>query len=174
MYINFWYPIAKSEDIVTYEPHRTQLLGQQLVAFRDNDGAAHVLSDVCIHRGGALGKGWVRDGTVVCPYHGWQFAGDGNYANAYSDTSMIIRCRPVPRSTVTRYRKNTASCLRSSVTCRRRSGRRSTRSRNTTRKAGARTSSWCSRSVPSTNAPSRTGSTRPTTSSCIRPRVRRP
>ena len=77
MYINFWYPIAKSQDIVTYEPHRTQLLGQQLVAFRDNDGAAHVLSDVCIHRGGALGKGWVRDGTVVCPYHGWQFAGDG-------------------------------------------------------------------------------------------------
>ena len=77
MYINFWYPIAKSEDVVTYEPHRTQLLGQQLVAFRDNDGAAHVLSDVCIHRGGALGKGWVRDDTVVCPYHGWQFGGDG-------------------------------------------------------------------------------------------------
>ena len=77
MYINFWYPIAKSEDIVTYEPHRTQLLGQQLIAFRDSDGAAHVLSDVCIHRGGALGKGWVRDDTVVCPYHGWQFAGNG-------------------------------------------------------------------------------------------------
>ncbi|MBS94068.1 MAG: hypothetical protein CL799_06465 [Chromatiales bacterium] len=77
MYINFWYPVAKSEDIVTYEPFRTQLLGQQLVAFRDSDGAAHVLSDVCIHRGGALGKGWVRDGTVVCPYHGWQFAGNG-------------------------------------------------------------------------------------------------
>ncbi len=77
MYINFWYPIAKSEDVVTYEPHRTMVLGQQLVAFRDTEGAAHVLSDVCIHRGGALGKGWVKGGTVVCPYHGWQFAGDG-------------------------------------------------------------------------------------------------
>jgi len=77
MYINFWYPVAKTEDIVTYEPFRTRLLGQQLVAFRDSDGAAHVLSDVCIHRGGALGKGWVRDDTVVCPYHGWQFGGDG-------------------------------------------------------------------------------------------------
>jgi len=77
MYINFWYPIAKSEDVVTYEPFRTQVLGQQLVAFRDKAGAAHVLSDVCIHRGAALGKGWVRDDTVVCPYHGWQFGGDG-------------------------------------------------------------------------------------------------
>ncbi len=77
MYINFWYPIAKSTDVTTYEPFRAQVLGHQFVAFRDNDGAAHVLSDVCVHRGGALGKGWVRDGNVVCPYHGWQFAGDG-------------------------------------------------------------------------------------------------
>ncbi len=77
MYINFWYPIAKSTDVNTYEPFRTQVLGHQFVAFRDGDGAAHVLSDVCVHRGRALGKGWVRDGTVVCPYHGWRFAGDG-------------------------------------------------------------------------------------------------
>ncbi len=77
MYINFWYPIAQSEDVVTYETLQTQVLGQKLVAFRDSEGAAHVLSDVCIHRGGALGKGWVRDDSVVCPYHGWQFGGDG-------------------------------------------------------------------------------------------------
>ncbi|MAF83113.1 MAG: aromatic ring-hydroxylating dioxygenase subunit alpha [Gammaproteobacteria bacterium] len=77
MYINFWYPIAKSDEVITYEPHRTKVLGQQLIAFRDTQGAAHVLSDVCIHRGGALGKGWVRDDTIVCPYHGWRFGGDG-------------------------------------------------------------------------------------------------
>jgi phenylpropionate dioxygenase-like ring-hydroxylating dioxygenase large terminal subunit len=53
------------------------VLGQKLVAFRDTDGAAHVLSDVCIHRGAALGKGWVKGNAVVCPYHGWQFGGDG-------------------------------------------------------------------------------------------------
>jgi phenylpropionate dioxygenase-like ring-hydroxylating dioxygenase large terminal subunit len=77
MYINFWYPIAQSEDVVSYEPHQTVVLGQRLVAFRDSDGNARVLSDVCIHRGGSLGKGWVRDSSVVCPYHGWQFGGDG-------------------------------------------------------------------------------------------------
>ena len=24
-----------------------------------------------------FGKGWVRENAVVCPYHGWRFAGDG-------------------------------------------------------------------------------------------------
>jgi phenylpropionate dioxygenase-like ring-hydroxylating dioxygenase large terminal subunit len=77
MYINFWYPIARSEDVKADAPWRTQVLGLRFVAFRDGKGQAHVLSDVCIHRGGSLGKGWVRDEAVVCPYHGWRFGGDG-------------------------------------------------------------------------------------------------
>jgi phenylpropionate dioxygenase-like ring-hydroxylating dioxygenase large terminal subunit len=77
MYINFWYPIARSEDVKGDVPFRTQVLGLRFVAFRDDQGAAHVLSDVCVHRGGSLGKGWVRENAVVCPYHGWRFAGDG-------------------------------------------------------------------------------------------------
>jgi phenylpropionate dioxygenase-like ring-hydroxylating dioxygenase large terminal subunit len=95
MYINFWYPIAKSEDVVTYEPHRAQVLGQKLVAFRDTDGAAHVLSDVCIHRGAALGKGWVKGNAVVCPYHGWQFAGDGKCTHipTLDDDKVPVRAK---------------------------------------------------------------------------------
>jgi len=77
MFINFWYPIATSEEVTNDKPRRVQVLGLKFVAFRDEGGEAHVLSDVCIHRGGALGKGWVRNNTVVCPYHGWRFAGNG-------------------------------------------------------------------------------------------------
>ena len=77
MYINFWYPIALSEEISADEPLRVQVLGLPFVAFRDDDGAAHVLADTCIHRGGSLSAGWVRGGRVVCPYHGWEFSGDG-------------------------------------------------------------------------------------------------
>lgn len=77
MYINFWYPVAKAEEITSEEPLRAQILGVKLVAFRDSEGVARVLSDTCIHRGGALGKGWVRDGCIVCPYHGWRYQGDG-------------------------------------------------------------------------------------------------
>jgi phenylpropionate dioxygenase-like ring-hydroxylating dioxygenase large terminal subunit len=77
MYINFWYPIAKSEEVTNEAPYRTQLLCVNLVAFRDSAGNAHVLSDTCIHRGGALGTGKIKDDCVECPYHGWQFDGDG-------------------------------------------------------------------------------------------------
>ncbi|MGI9329675.1 MAG: Rieske 2Fe-2S domain-containing protein [Gammaproteobacteria bacterium] len=77
MYINFWYPIAGSDDVRDDKPLRVELMGLRYVAFRDDDGQAHVLRDVCAHRGGSLGKGWVREGGVVCPYHGWRFGGDG-------------------------------------------------------------------------------------------------
>jgi len=53
------------------------MLGVRLVAFRDDSGDAHVLSDTCVHRGGSLGKGKVVGNCVQCPYHGWQFDGDG-------------------------------------------------------------------------------------------------
>ncbi|MAF83120.1 MAG: aromatic ring-hydroxylating dioxygenase subunit alpha [Gammaproteobacteria bacterium] len=77
MYINFWYPVAKAEEVRGDKPFQVQILGLKFVAFRDSDEVARVLSDTCIHRGGALGKGWVRDGCVICPYHGWEYRGDG-------------------------------------------------------------------------------------------------
>ncbi len=77
MFINFWYPIALTTDVKDDEPFRIELLGVKVVAFRDQEGAAHVLSDTCVHRGGSLGKGWVKDGCVICPYHGWRYQGDG-------------------------------------------------------------------------------------------------
>lgn len=76
MYINFWYPICTTEELED-QPLRVMLFGLRLVAFRDSSGAAHVLSDTCIHRGGSLGKGWVDGDCVVCPYHGWQYDGSG-------------------------------------------------------------------------------------------------
>ena len=53
------------------------MLGVRLVAFRDGDGNARVLSDTCIHRGASLSKGKIVDGCVQCPYHGWQYDGEG-------------------------------------------------------------------------------------------------
>jgi phenylpropionate dioxygenase-like ring-hydroxylating dioxygenase large terminal subunit len=77
MYINFWYPVATSEDITNEKPLRVQILSLYFVAFRDTDGDAHVLSDTCIHRGAALGEGKITGDCVECPYHGWQYDGDG-------------------------------------------------------------------------------------------------
>lgn len=88
MYINFWYPIVRSEDLGYDQPEKVRALGIDLVAFRDQDGDAHVLSDTCTHRGASLGGAWsqgnrprIIDGCVVCPYHGWEFNGDGECVN---------------------------------------------------------------------------------------------
>ncbi len=73
---NFWYAVAWDNE-VTDDPHRITVLGQDLALFRTSDGKAHCVSDLCVHRGGSLGDGWVSNDCIVCPYHGWQFKADG-------------------------------------------------------------------------------------------------
>jgi phenylpropionate dioxygenase-like ring-hydroxylating dioxygenase large terminal subunit len=72
---NFWHPVATSDDVIA-EPRRFALLDDYLVAFRDENGVA-VLRDLCIHRGAALSLGWVENGRLICPYHGWQYDRSG-------------------------------------------------------------------------------------------------
>ena len=76
MLINFWYPMADSDEL-TDTPIRVEALGHRFALFRDEQGVAHCLADVCIHRGGSLGQGKRRGDCVECPYHGWQFDGEG-------------------------------------------------------------------------------------------------
>lgn len=88
MYINFWYPIIRSEDLGPDKPERIQVLGANLAVFRDQEGLPRVLSDTCVHRGGSLAGPWelgdrprVNNGCIVCPYHGWEYGGDGECKN---------------------------------------------------------------------------------------------
>lgn len=73
---NFWYAVAFA-DRVTTRPRRVTVLDQQFVLYRTGGGAAALLSDLCVHRGGALSDGWVQGDSVVCPYHGWRYTPDG-------------------------------------------------------------------------------------------------
>ena len=100
MYINFWYPIGRSDEISDDKPFRSELFGLKFVAFRDKNGDAHVLSDTCVHRGGALSKGWVKDGCVVCPYHGWRYEGDGKCTTV---PSLGYDAKPPARAKVDSY-----------------------------------------------------------------------
>jgi phenylpropionate dioxygenase-like ring-hydroxylating dioxygenase large terminal subunit len=77
MLLNCWYVAAETKDI-TDTPKGVHMLGQDLVIFRDSAGTPHCLSDVCVHRGGSLGRGKVVKDAVQCPYHGWRFNGAGD------------------------------------------------------------------------------------------------
>ena len=107
MYINFWYPILRSEDLGPGKPEKVKVLGCNLVAFRDDEGKAHVLSDTCTHRGASLGGGWslagkprIVNNCIVCPYHGWEFGGDGECKNI---PSIGYGTKPPPRAKVDSY-----------------------------------------------------------------------
>ncbi|WP_313958509.1 aromatic ring-hydroxylating dioxygenase subunit alpha [Novosphingobium sp. 9] len=73
---NSWFVVAASGD-VSAAPRPVRMLGQDFVAFRDRSGAARLLSDTCVHRGGALSGGRIVDDSVECPYHGLRFGVDG-------------------------------------------------------------------------------------------------
>jgi len=71
-----WHPVGFAAEFAD-QPKRVRLLGEDLVVWRDSGGTAHVLRDLCIHRGTALSLGRVVEDQLMCPYHGWRYAPDG-------------------------------------------------------------------------------------------------
>jgi phenylpropionate dioxygenase-like ring-hydroxylating dioxygenase large terminal subunit len=75
---NFWYVAAESHELQATEPLARTILGETLVLFRGADGKPTAFPDKCLHRAGKLSKGWVVDGCLQCPYHGWVYDAKGS------------------------------------------------------------------------------------------------
>jgi phenylpropionate dioxygenase-like ring-hydroxylating dioxygenase large terminal subunit len=73
----FWYPVARSADLVPGTPAAATLLDERLVLYRTPDGRPVVARDLCIHRGVPLSMGWVEGEELVCRYHGLRYGPDG-------------------------------------------------------------------------------------------------
>jgi nitrite reductase/ring-hydroxylating ferredoxin subunit len=53
------------------------------VAVVKTAGRVYAVDGTCPHRGGPLSEGFVADGCIMCPWHGWGFHLDsGNYVGA--------------------------------------------------------------------------------------------
>ncbi len=48
------------------------IMGRTL-CFANVEGDLHALDNLCPHRDGPLGQGWIEGQTVVCPWHAWAF-----------------------------------------------------------------------------------------------------
>lgn len=77
MIINNWYVAAQSDELGE-QPLRVRMLGCDFVLFRDGNKQIACLSDICCHRGASLSRGKCVNGCVQCPYHGWEYSGDGH------------------------------------------------------------------------------------------------
>ena len=71
-----WFIVALSRN-VTRKPQRVLLFGKPAVLVRGPQGDVWAFEDRCPHRGAALSTGRLDANGLVCPYHGWTFAGGG-------------------------------------------------------------------------------------------------
>jgi len=73
-----WFQAAYSEDLRKGDVQPLTAMGREFVLWRDMQGQAHAMDAHCPHLGTHLGHGGRVCGTSLrCPFHGWQFAGDG-------------------------------------------------------------------------------------------------
>jgi hypothetical protein len=71
-----WYAVDASRAIGD-RPRRYRVCGRELVAWRDGK-ELRFGPDACPHMGASLAEGRVRDGCVVCPWHGLALGRDGH------------------------------------------------------------------------------------------------
>jgi phenylpropionate dioxygenase-like ring-hydroxylating dioxygenase large terminal subunit len=72
----FWYPVIPQSELLD-GPKPFELLGQKIVLWLDAAGNPAAVTDRCCHRSAQLSLGQVVNGCIACPYHGWQFNGQG-------------------------------------------------------------------------------------------------
>lgn len=95
-----WYPMAVVLDLDPGRPTKLELLGHELVAWRDSEGQWRVFEDRCPHRNVPLSEGRVEsDGTLMCSYHGWRFDPEGKITSLpQAKDEDLPRLLQIPRA----------------------------------------------------------------------------
>ena len=78
---NTWYVAAAAEEVGADKPLGRRICNEAMVFFRGPGGVVSALEDFCPHRGAPLSLGFVRDGTLVCGYHGLAMGCEGKAAS---------------------------------------------------------------------------------------------
>jgi nitrite reductase/ring-hydroxylating ferredoxin subunit len=69
-----WFPVARSEEVISRHVVQTQLLGQEFAVWRDDAGSVNAWENRCPHRGVRLSIGFNTGTELRCQYHGWRYA----------------------------------------------------------------------------------------------------
>jgi len=92
-----WFQVAYSHELGIAESMPLRYFDTDLVLFRTEAGEARVLDAYCPHMGAHLGYG-IRDqagggsavvgDSIVCPFHGWAYNGDGQCTDVPYATNL--------------------------------------------------------------------------------------
>ncbi len=94
-----WFQVAWSDEVAPGAGVPLFYFDRHLVAWRDEDGDAHVWDAFCPHLGAHLGVRTRVEGTeLVCPLHGWRYDVEGTCIDIpYSDrVNKAARVRTYP------------------------------------------------------------------------------
>jgi len=69
---NTWY-VACTPDEIAAKPLGRKICGEKIVFYRGAGDKVAAVEDFCPHRGAPLSLGFVRDGELVCGYHGLEW-----------------------------------------------------------------------------------------------------
>lgn len=64
---NLWLAVAHSSSVKAGEVKKVEVDGVPIALWRSVTGALSAVSDVCIHRGASLARGWITNDHLVCP-----------------------------------------------------------------------------------------------------------
>lgn len=89
---SFWYIACQSKDLGN-KPKAISILGKHLALFRGSENKVVAIEDRCLHRNAKLSEGRVKDGCIVCPYHGWSFDSTGEVKDIPSEGGCLKKKR---------------------------------------------------------------------------------
>lgn len=87
----YWLPVMRSERIAERggAPVPVQLLGENYVIFRTDDGRLGCFTAACPHRGASLALARNEDCALRCIYHGWKFDVSGTVIETPSEPDKL-------------------------------------------------------------------------------------
>jgi phenylpropionate dioxygenase-like ring-hydroxylating dioxygenase large terminal subunit len=78
IFAKHWFSLGRSSALANPGDYLTaELAGEPVMVIRDRDGTLRAQSNVCLHRMSVLLQGSGHVNSIVCPYHGWTYALDG-------------------------------------------------------------------------------------------------
>lgn len=75
---NQWYVVLESREVKPKQIVGALRMGERMIFWRDTSGKVVCQADHCPHRGVALSIGCWMGNTIQCPFHGFEYDGNGN------------------------------------------------------------------------------------------------
>jgi len=72
-----WHVVGCTRDFPLNQPTKIQLKGKAYTIWKTPDKYV-ALNDQCPHKGASMSNGYIHDGCIACPYHGYEFNTNGS------------------------------------------------------------------------------------------------